>query len=193
MRRWPRSRGIRLGAVASDTDEASAFGHELNAVQIENISRRGADDGTTLVAPGALASQALTTAITTGRTGRGRIFVWAAGDGVLDNDNCNFDGYANSRYGIAVGAVDDAGQQAVYREPCSALLVTAPSSGASRSLTTTDLAGANGDDPGDYTTRFGGTSAAAPVVSGVAALMLARNRHSHGATSSTSSSAPADE
>lgn len=168
---------IRLGAPASDLDEAFAFAHEPNAVQIENISRRDTDAGVNLVAPGPLASQALTAAINVGRNGRGRIFVWAAGDGKVRGDNCNFDGYVNSRYGIAVGAVDDTGQQALYSEPCSALFVSAPSSGLSgnRSLTTTDLAGADGDDPSDDTPRFGGTSAAAPVVSGVVALMLARN------------------
>src|SRR6185436_2047641 len=95
--------------------------------------------------------------------------------GRASNDNCNFDGYANSRYGIAVGAVDDNGQQAPYSESCSALLVSAPSGGGTRGLTTTDLVGPAGADPGDYTNGFSGTSAAAPVVSGVAALMLARN------------------
>ncbi len=170
--------GIRLAAHATDADEASALTHELSAVHIENISRRDADDGTTLVTPGPQATSALLTGVATGRSSRGRIFVLAAGDGRANSDNCNFDGYANSRYVIAVGAVDDTGQQAPYSESCSALLVSAPSSGVpgvDRSLTTTDLAGADGDNAGDYTARFGGTSAAAPVVSGVVALMLARN------------------
>ena len=110
--------------------------------------------------------------------GAGRIFVWAAGDGRARGDNCNFDGYATSRFGIAVGAVDDTAQPAPYSEACSALLVSAPSSGAAgvnRSLTTTDLTDADGRDAGDDTATFGGTAAAAPVVSGVVALMLARN------------------
>jgi subtilisin-like proprotein convertase family protein len=114
----------------------------------------------------------------TGRSGAGRIFVWAAGDGRLNGDNCNFDGYANSRFGIAVGAVTDTGLQAPYSEPCSALLVSAPSSGTpgiNRGLTTTDLLEADGIDPTDYTDAFGGTAGAAPVVSGIAALMLAKN------------------
>src|SRR6185295_6836859 len=62
-----------------------------------------------------------------------------------------------------------------YSEPCSAVLVSAPSSGGNRSLTTTDLAGAAGDDRGDYMSAFGGSAGATPVVSGVVALMLARN------------------
>ena len=137
-----------------------------------------ADDGQSLSAPGPLADVALTSAIAQGRAGLGRIFVWAAGDGRAVGDNCNFDGYANSRFGIAVGAVDDTGHQAPYSEPCAALFVTAPSSGVpgvNRSLTTTDLVGVDGTDPTDDTNTFGGTAGAAPIVSGVAALLLARN------------------
>jgi len=149
----------------------------LSAVAIENHSWHRADDGQTLAAPGPLAEAALASASAQGRSGAGRIFVWAAGDGRARGDNCNFDGYATSRFGIAVGAVDDTGQSAPYSEACSALLVSAPSSGAAghRSLTTTDLLDADGFDPGDDTAAFGGTAAAAPVVSGVVALMLARN------------------
>jgi subtilisin family serine protease len=42
-------------------------------------------------------------------------------------------------------------------------------------LRTIDRMGANGYETGNYTTRFGGTSAACPQVSGVAALMLSLN------------------
>ena len=154
------------------------FTHQWNAVQIENHSWHRSDDGRTLEAPGPLAEAALSNAAAQGRSGAGRIFVWAAGDGRIQGDNCNFDGYANSRFGIAVGAVDDTGRQAFYSEACSALLVSAPSSGVpgvSRGLMTSDLVDADGFDPSDYTSAFGGTAAAAPVVSGVVALMLARN------------------
>ena len=37
---------------------------------------------------------------------------------------------------------------------------------------TTDLSGAVGDDPGDYTSLFGGTSSACPVAAGIAALLV---------------------
>jgi subtilisin-like proprotein convertase family protein len=170
--------GIRLGENAADADVASAISHQLSGIHVENHSWLRPDDGQTLAAPGPLAEAALTNAIAQGRAGAGRVFVWAAGDGRAVGDNCNFDGYANSRFGIAVGAVDETGRQAPYSESCSALLVSAPSSGAPgvhRGLTTTDLLGSDGNSAGDYTSAFGGTSAAAPVVSGVAALMLARN------------------
>jgi subtilisin-like proprotein convertase family protein len=170
--------GIRIGGQMSDVDEAAAFLHRLDTVQIENHSWHRADDGQTLAAPGPLAEDALSTAAAQGRSGAGRIFVWAAGDGRAAVDNCNFDGYANSRFGIAVGAVTDMGQLAPYSESCSALLVSAPSGGVpgvNRGLTTTDLVDADGIDPTDYTDAFNGTAGAAPVVSGIAALMLAKN------------------
>ena len=170
--------GIRIGAQMSDVDQASAFLHRLDDVQIENHSWHRADDGQTLAAPGPLAEDALSQAAKQGRAGAGRISVWAAGDGRARGDNCNFDGYTNNRFGIAVGAVNDSSQQAAYSESCSALFVSAPSSGvpgANRGLTTTDLLGADGLDATDYTDAFGGSAGAAPVVSGVAALMLAKN------------------
>src|SRR5262249_30856157 len=109
---------------------------------------------------------------------KGRIFVFASGDGRANGDHCNANGYATSRFAIAVAAVDDTGQQTGSSESCPALLVSAPSRGvaaSTRGLTTTDLVGSAGGESTDYTAAFGGTAAAAPIVSGVAALMLARN------------------
>jgi kexin len=112
----------------------------------------------------------------TGRGGLGTLFVFAAGNGRAFGDDANYDGYANSLSALAVGAVTDQGTQASYSEPGACLTVVAPSGSAGRPrLVTTDLAGLDGAESGDYTTNFTGTSASAPLVSGVIALILEAN------------------
>ncbi|HUR22023.1 MAG TPA: S8 family serine peptidase, partial [Vicinamibacterales bacterium] len=173
--------GLRLTAQApTDAQEASAFGYLPDVIDILNNSWNPPDNGTTLKAPGPLAAAARLSAVTNGRQGKGRVFVWSSGNGRINADDCNFDGYANSRLAIAVGATTDAGNQLSTSEGCSALMVVAPSGGGSRSLTTTDLIGTNGWDASDYTDVFGAAStgansAAAPTVSGTVALMLSAN------------------
>lgn len=44
-------------------------------------------------------------AIRKGRYGYGNVFVFASGNGGINDDNCNFDGYANSIYTITIGRV----------------------------------------------------------------------------------------
>src|SRR5204862_474058 len=83
--------------------------------------------------------------------------------------------YRNTRFGITVGALDPSGAHASYSNTGAPLLVSAYSNGTSGAITTTDLVGNDGFASGDYTFGFGGTSAAAPMVSGVVALMLSAN------------------
>lgn len=124
-----------------------------------------------------------------GRNGLGNIYVFAGGNDALNGNevysNVNYNGFANSRYAIAVAAIDRNGEKTLYSEPGAAILVSANSGDGGIGITTTDLVGNAGyNNPllsgldlsnGDYTRQFSGTSAAAPIVSGVVALMLEAN------------------
>lgn len=112
-------------------------------------------------------------AVTAGRGGLGTIIVNSAGnDWLTGRVDANSSAFNSSRETITVGAVTDIDVVASYSNRGASLLVSAPSSGGGRGITTTDLEGAAGYSAGDYTTTFGGTSAAAPIVSGVVALVL---------------------
>jgi subtilisin-like proprotein convertase family protein len=179
---------LRLISASTITDaqEAAAIAWKNEIIQIKSNSWGPADDGVTLGSerPGGLLTAAFANATSAGRGGRGTIIVWAGGNGLRNNaqDNSNYDGYANSIHTIAVGASNSAGTRAFYSEPGANLVVCAPSDGTISQLgiTTTDLTGSPGYNTasgpaGNFTGDFGGTSATAPAVAGVVALMLQKN------------------
>jgi subtilisin-like proprotein convertase family protein len=118
---------------------------------------------------------ALLAGVTYGRNGKGVVYVWAAGNGRNYNQDINYDGFASSRFTIAVGASGGDGVFSYYSEPGASMLVNAPSSFTSSGLSRGTWSTTGTTDFTDYTTNFGGTSSAAPLVSGIVALMLEAN------------------
>jgi len=145
--------------------EASALSKAIQQNWIFSASWGPTDDGMRKEGPGPLLQAAFEQSIKEGRNGHGSIYVWAGGNGGT-RDNVNYDGYANSIYTIAIASVDANGNHAYYSEEGACLVASSTSS-----------------PPGIFTTAihnrctstFGGTSAAAPMISGVVALMLEAN------------------
>ncbi|MGB3590594.1 MAG: S8 family serine peptidase [Nonlabens sp.] len=112
-------------------------------------------------------------AVTSGRNGKGCILIASAG-----NENTCVRYPASNSNVISVGAVDLKGNRSWYSCFGSNLDVVAPSSGDNRNVRTLNTFGGHFGTLGqninreDFRTDFSGTSAAAPVVSGVAALIL---------------------
>lgn len=107
-----------------------------------------------------------------GRDGLGTLVFASAGNGRAGGDSAEVHGFTVDRHVSAIGAVTDQGSVAYYSNPGANLLVSGLSNGGANAVATTDHTGSEGYSDGDYTTGFGGTSAAAPEASGVAALML---------------------
>ncbi len=171
--------GLRLvGAGMTDLKESQTLSYKSQDIDIYNNSWGPFDDGT-LGPAGPLTLAALENGVNSGRDGLGNIYLWAAGNGLGANDNVNYDGYANSRYTIAISAIDHNGEQSGYSEPGAPIIVAAHSSGDGVGTVTTDLLGSQGYNGitgnRDYTNDFGGTSSATPLAAGVVALMLDAN------------------
>ena len=114
-----------------------------------------------------------------GRDGKGIIFVFASGNDNIDikNDESSIENV------ISVGASDEDNYRALYSNHGKNLDILAPG-GYYIGITTLDLMGKNGiatlND--DYILHndnysFNGTSASAPIVSGIIALMLEKNNN----------------
>jgi proprotein convertase subtilisin/kexin type 2 len=185
--------GYNLLQSTKFSDEADAMTRGSQNVDIYTNSWGPPDGYGALDASESIWRTAIDYGVASGRGGLGNIYIWAAGNGATGSqdcwhcvDNANYDGYANYRGVIAVAAVNDQGQQSSYSESGANLWISAPGGEFcdTHAIITTDRTGAAGDNPAgqiygyldypdpNYTRCMNGTSAAAPAVAGVVALML---------------------
>jgi subtilisin family serine protease len=160
----------------TDSQIADALSSHSQVIQIYNNSWETERSFANL--PNTIA--ALHHGIEFGRGGLGSIYVFSGGNSGLDYENVNYNPLANSRYTIAVGAIDHYGRQSWYSNPGSPLLISASSSSQygnnKLGIVTTDHPPQGGFNPNDfYTDDFGGTSVSAALTSGAIALMLEAN------------------
>lgn len=124
------------------------------------------------------AKDAIENAVKNGRNNLGTAIVFAAGNHYAVGENTNYHNYQNSRHVITVGALNADGNVSSYSTPGASILVSG--FGSEGNVVTTDRQGSAGENKssgadGNYHYGFNGTSAAAPMVSGIIALMLEAN------------------
>ncbi|XP_043925907.1 PC3-like endoprotease variant B [Protopterus annectens] len=165
--------GIRLlDGPVTDAMEATSLTYNNDYIDIYSCCWGPKDNGKKMGGPGILTKKALRLGAEKGRNGKGSIFVWASGNGGMVNDHCGADGYVNSIYTIAIGAITHYGFPAFFGEPCPAVMAVTLT-GAPYSLFGGRLplvTSSNTDD--GCVTHFTGTSSAAPMAAGVLALVL---------------------
>ena len=103
--------------------QSASLSFNFQLVDVYSMSWGPNDDGVTIEGPGPMTNHAIVNGIVRGRNGLGSIFVWAAGNGAYNDDDCNCDGYVNSIYTIAIGSMDMRGHSPYYSEPCAAVMV----------------------------------------------------------------------
>ena len=155
-------------SIGPDPDKPDAMTRNMDVAAVSNNSWSGSLGPGPETAPDAWET-ALLTGVTEGYGAKGVFYVFSSGNEAQFGSNANLDEYINLRLVTVVCAVNDLGQRSAYSEEGANLWVCAPSDDPTR------------DRPGIFTTAgysaytdsFGGTSAAAPTVSGVAALVRA--------------------
>ncbi|MBL9173494.1 MAG: S8 family serine peptidase [Verrucomicrobiales bacterium] len=175
------------GQIVTNEKLGDVFRHAGDRVAVQSHS--WAPPGRRQVGPSVLEDAGIEDAWTLGRGGLGTVIVRSAGNDRSRGIQAGDDGYANDPRAICVGAARMDGSPAGYSEPGACLLVAAPAGEQDQGgLFTTDLEGSDGGDPrlffppdeylSDYrwgAFGFSGTSAATPIVAGVAALALSVN------------------
>ena len=98
-----------------------------------------------------------------GRGGKGALVLFAAGN---DDRELADDELEAVRGVFAIGAINNLDDKTPFTNRGNCLDLVAYTG-----TLTTDISGPDGEDPGDYTSLFGGTSSACPVAAGIAGLL----------------------
>ena len=151
-------------------DSVDAMTRNIDVAAVSNNSWKGGT-GPELAMASPHWEAAVKTGVTEGYGGKGVLYVFGAGNDAVLEGNANLDEFANHFHVTTVCATNNLGQRSVYSNQGANLWVCAPSGDRAENhpgIVTTEKYSTYVDD-------FSGTSAAAPVVSGVAALVRAAN------------------
>lgn len=176
---------------ADDEQYAEMFLYQMGLVAVQNHSWGYSE--LFQKEPSFVESEAISTATHSGRQGKGVVMIRSAGNNRKSLINANDSGLNNNPDVIVAAATWGNGRAASYSTPGACLLVAAPGGDTADptglTLFTTDRQGVNGynyvlfappydTNLSDYCfggCAFSGTSASAPLISGVAALILSVN------------------